>query len=226
MPDHRTISLTCPICEAQFSVKPSHAKRRRYCSKRCMAVAYADRISGENNFNWRGGRRPYYGPSWRPAMRAVRVRDQVCQRCQKSSKETGRALDVHHVVPFRAFGLARHAEANTLSNLIAYCNPCHLLVEWEVNRTNLQYARWNEWGPLTADNRPVWQGPRVPPEHVLKGSSHPRSKLTDDDVLTIRADYAAKRATQVALAARYSVKQAHISSIVLGKTWKHLPLTP
>lgn len=67
-------------------------------------------------------------------MRAARARDKVCQRCGKTPKEAGKALDVHHLVPFRQFGLARHAEANRIENLIALCNPCHLLTEWEGNR--------------------------------------------------------------------------------------------
>jgi predicted HNH restriction endonuclease len=40
-----------------------------------------------------------------------------------------RQLDVHHIIPFRKFGIERYQEANSLSNLICYCNLCHLIVE-------------------------------------------------------------------------------------------------
>ncbi len=61
-------------------------------------------------------------------------RDKACADCGKTEAQTGRELDVHHIVPFRAFSVARHAEANALSNLMALCNECHTRREWEANR--------------------------------------------------------------------------------------------
>ena len=60
------------------------------------------------------------------------------------------------------------------------------------------------------------------PESYPKGSEWPMAKLTDDDVRLIRALYNRGEATQVTLAATYGVLQPTISSIVLGKTWKHI----
>ena len=222
MPPNATarVDLTCGTCQVVFPVKPSQANRRHFCSKKCQGQWQSANNVGPANHAWKGGRESYYGPTWRPARRATRSRDKACRRCGKTPKETGKALDVHHLVPFRSFGLARHAEANDISNLIAYCNPCHLLVEWETNRINPAYARWDAHPPMSTDARPKWES-HFPEQ---KGAAHPRAKLTDADVLTIRADYRSRRATQVALATRYNVKQAHISSIVLGKTWSHLPL--
>jgi predicted HNH restriction endonuclease len=34
-------------------------------------------------------------------------------------------LDVHHIIPFRKFGIDRYREANKISNLISLCNSCH-----------------------------------------------------------------------------------------------------
>jgi 5-methylcytosine-specific restriction endonuclease McrA len=134
------MTKTCPVCSTTFAVKPSHAGKRVYCSKLCQGAALSIAWRGENNPGWTGGYEPYYGPSWRPAMRAVRKRDKVCRRCEVSPKELGRALDVHHLTPFKAFGVARHLEANDISNLIALCNTCHLAVEWETNRRSLHAA--------------------------------------------------------------------------------------
>jgi predicted HNH restriction endonuclease len=61
----------------------------------------------------------------------------MCQQCGKTPKDTGKALDVHHIQPFRTFGVARHADANALSNLIALCSRCHLRTEWEARRRSL-----------------------------------------------------------------------------------------
>jgi endogenous inhibitor of DNA gyrase (YacG/DUF329 family) len=128
------VTLTCPVCQQPFSVKASHAARRRFCSKACQGADLAMQWAGENNPGWTGGYEPYYGPTWRPAMRLVRLRDKVCRDCGISPKELGRQLDVHHRTPFKEFGLARHAEANDPDNLIALCNTCHLKEEWRENR--------------------------------------------------------------------------------------------
>ncbi len=99
-----------------------------------MAIAQSMEMAGEANMNWQGGYEPYYGPGWRKTRRAVWARDTVCQRCGMTPEQNGKALDVHHIVPFRSFGIVRHEEANALSNLTALCHDCHLIVEWETNR--------------------------------------------------------------------------------------------
>lgn len=123
------VTKPCEVCGNEFVTKASHQARRRTCSKLCYGALLATLIAGENNFNWKGGYDPYYGPSWRPAMREARKRDKVCVDCGKTPKENGRALDVHHIIPFRLFGLECHIEANDLSNLVALCKVCHLLRE-------------------------------------------------------------------------------------------------
>ena len=50
----------------------------------------------------------------------VRARDVVCQGCGKTGAESGRALDVHHLQPFRFSG------DNSLDNLVALCRSCHM----------------------------------------------------------------------------------------------------
>jgi len=54
-----------------------------------------------------------------------------------------------------------------------------------------------------------------------KGELHPRARLTEDDVRTIRARAAAGE-TQRPLAREYGVDQATISNIVTRKSWKHV----
>lgn len=124
------VFVKCAVCGDEFHVKPNERDRRKCCSKSCDAVMRSEVWQGEGNPRWHGGYEPYYGPSWRPAQRAARKRDKVCQRCGVSPDELGKELDVHHIQPFRTFGIQRHREANDLSNLICYCPSCHLTVEW------------------------------------------------------------------------------------------------
>ena len=74
----------------------------------------------ERNPNWRGGRALSYGSGWKVIKEQVRARDRVCQHCGKTPEESGRALDVHHLQPFRFSG------DNSLDNLVALCHSCHM----------------------------------------------------------------------------------------------------
>ncbi|MBW8009693.1 MAG: DEAD/DEAH box helicase [Chloroflexi bacterium] len=67
-----------------------------------------------------------YGSSWKQQKNAARERDNfTCQNC--GEVEDGRAHDVHHKIPFRAF--ASFEEANRLENLVTLCRPCHRRAE-------------------------------------------------------------------------------------------------
>lgn len=125
--------LTCPICGKVYEAKQSQAKRgRRCCSRKCQGIWHSENnvVTGPNNPHWKSGRVPdYYGPNWPRTQRAVRERDQVCLGCGVSPEELGRELDVHHLTPFRDFGLERYEEANRLDNLVALCPACHK--RWE-----------------------------------------------------------------------------------------------
>lgn len=127
----KRVTLECPQCHKPFRVKHSHATRRRFCSRSCMA-AFQRTLTGPQASNWQGGYDPYYGPNWRAQRRNARRRDgYICQRCGITEDQLGRQLDVHHITPFRTFGPQRYREANRLANLISLCPICHLRVEHE-----------------------------------------------------------------------------------------------
>jgi len=69
---------------------------------------------------WKGGPALSYGAGWKRVKGIVRQRDQVCRRCAKTPEENGRALDVHHIEPFRFSG------DHSLENLVALCRSCHM----------------------------------------------------------------------------------------------------
>lgn len=129
---YKRVEKQCPQCGKVFMVKQSQASRRRFCSKICHSrwLSESGTMAGDLNRNWQGGPFSYYGPNWVRQRRTARHRDNyTCQLCGVSEQQLGRELDVHHVVPFRNFGVAQYQQANRLSNLISLCNKCHLIVE-------------------------------------------------------------------------------------------------
>ena len=54
-----------------------------------------------------------------------------------------------------------------------------------------------------------------------RGQRHGMSKLTDEQVLSIRSDYATGQVLQSELAVKYGVRQQQISRIVRGISWGH-----
>jgi hypothetical protein len=125
---------TCEQCGASYQTTPK-ATRGRFCRRACFAawMAAGNAPSGEDSPNWHGGYLPYYGGSWRRARRQARDRDGRCMVCGVTPKELGKSLDVHHLIPFRTFGVERHLEANAPSNLVTLCPPCHTRLEWQTN---------------------------------------------------------------------------------------------
>lgn len=129
------VEIQCAQCGKMLRRKPCQLPSRRgrsraFCNQECSGEWKAANLTGEKVYNWKGGYLPYYGPSWSRARREARRRDgYTCQRCGKTQAELGRALDVHHIIPFREFGIERHLEANAGTNLISYCNSCHKFVE-------------------------------------------------------------------------------------------------
>lgn len=124
----KRVTLTCPQCGKEFAVKESQSSRRRFCCKQCHAQWQSESgiYSGENNHNWRGGYEPYYGANWQTQRRNARRRDRyTCQKCGITESELGKQLDVHHITPFREFGIERYKEANRIANLVSLCNKCH-----------------------------------------------------------------------------------------------------
>jgi len=76
-----------------------------------------------------------YGPEWKRISEVIRARDYyLCQNCGVA--EGGRAHDVHHKIPLRAFrdenGNIMLERANHPENLITLCQPCHRLAETSV----------------------------------------------------------------------------------------------
>ena len=59
-------------------------------------------------------------------------------------------------------------------------------------------------------------------KHEQRSEMGPRAKLTEKEVLEIKARYKAAIRNGVALAKEYGVEATTIYDIVNGRTWKHL----
>lgn len=130
-----TVERACSICGELIERPPSQFYGAgQVCSDACKKEYMSAQMSGENNHFWKGGSEGYYGPSWKKQRRKALERDgRQCVSCGCSEKdhqeEHGEGLHVHHVTPFRKFGLEQHETANRLNNLVTLCRSCHQ--RWE-----------------------------------------------------------------------------------------------
>ena len=76
-----------------------------------------------------------------------------------------------------------------------------------------RHVKWSTYQENTAD--------RYLHGTVPLGSSHPLSKLTEQDVVEIRAMYAS--CTRKAIAEKFNIDQSTVESIHRRETWRHVP---
>lgn len=116
-----SIKCVCEMCGTEFLRTKYKVDKYggRYCSRECSSKS--QEIPGTDS---------YRGPNWKQQRRKARHRDKyICQRCGITEEQYGKALDVHHLVPFKEFGAIMYEDANRLSNLISLCKSCHITVE-------------------------------------------------------------------------------------------------
>lgn len=134
----------CPGCGKTVLVPAGKKAKRRYCTLSCARATYnRTHLRAERNGRWRGGKVMSYGPEWRRIKAEVRARDGVCRECGKTSSENGRALDVHHLDPFRFSG------DNSPKNLVTLCRSCHMQADDHGRRGNERFLKH------TAPRRPT-----------------------------------------------------------------------
>ncbi len=129
--------VNCAVCG--HATETTHYRlarnKQHFCSRTCKARWASQNTSGANSWHWKGGEIDYYGPNWNTQQREARKRDKyTCQACGKTQKKNGRALDVHHVKPFKTFGYMpeqndNYLTANELTNLLSLCKVCHKRAE-------------------------------------------------------------------------------------------------
>lgn len=127
------ITEPCANCGAPVSRPPWSASKEgemTFCDYSCFGAWKANNWCGDGNPAWLGGHANYYGANWLRQARDARRRDgHVCQLCGIGEEKLRRALDVHHIKPFRFFGIGEYRKANSLKNLVSLCGTCHTTVE-------------------------------------------------------------------------------------------------
>lgn len=144
----------CEHCGRAVARPPwaAHQNARTFCDRACFGKWKADTWNGAANPAWSGGHPPYYGMNWKRQQRATRRRDDhTCQLCRLIETKSRRALDVHHIRPFRFFSSTEYRSANKLANLITLCSRCHTKAErrsragtilsWSALRSQLSHSR-------------------------------------------------------------------------------------
>lgn len=132
-PDLRRDSIECEVCGCKKDVTTYELKHieHHFCSKSCYGEWQSENLNGEDNPNYKGGVRTYYGGSWKKQRQKALDRDnQTCQSCGSEQD-----LHVHHIIPFNEF--EESEEANELGNLVTLCSQCHRRWEGIPVRPNL-----------------------------------------------------------------------------------------
>jgi len=130
------VHFECLGCGRDATVQRRDLSKRKYCSRACYRAHFNQRyLAGERNGRWRGGRALSYGPGWKQIKQQVRERDRACRGCGKTPEENGRALDVHHLDPYRFSG------NNDLDNLRALCRSCHMRADDHGRRGSAAFLR-------------------------------------------------------------------------------------
>jgi len=128
------IKLTCSECGETFERAKSGVvgtEKHYFCSKECQAKNIDYILRGEYHFRYIDGEsKNNRGKGWIRTRKEVRLRDNyTCGICGITEKEIGKALDVHHIKPYRLFDDSE--EANSINNLISLCPSCHHREEYK-----------------------------------------------------------------------------------------------
>ena len=126
--------IGCSVQAVQNALKRFEISTRDLKSSK-NTDRYLDKYRGEKNWAWRGGYDWNRGSDWGKQRRKTRKRDNnTCQCCGTTSKEVGKNLDVHHIIPYRI------SKSNDLENLITLCPNCHIKADWEFRKLEEEFG--------------------------------------------------------------------------------------
>ena len=119
---HNLVTIFCKECNKKLVINLYEVKRgRKFCSKKCLGQANGRRVSGKNNWNWKGGISPrdLASPKYREWRRKVFERDGY--KCVQCGYDEGRILEAHHIKPWSQYPEVRF----DITNGMTLCKSCH-----------------------------------------------------------------------------------------------------
>lgn len=96
------------------------------------------------------------------------------------------------------------------------CNPAHLFTGTSADNSSDMKAK----GRAAMGDK---HGSRLHPERLLRGESHYRSKLTEQQVTAIR-QRRNSGATYSAICREFGIAKTTLGHLLSGRSWKHIPL--
>jgi hypothetical protein len=202
----KVVNRACENCGRTFSIYPSRARGRngRFCALACFhAKNYAD---------------PGHARFWSKVDRSGDCWLWTATRRADGYGQFRHAGEMHGAHRF-SYEIERGPIPGGLM-VLHRCdnppcvNPAHLFLGTGVDNARDMVEKGRSLAGARAPSH-------LHPERLPRGADHPRARLTDSDVLMLRA---APRRTLSSIARRLGVCTATVWAAASGKTWKHLPL--
>jgi len=141
----------CQQCGKVFKIYLSCTKRNRgkFCSRKCKGIWQSENTHGKNSPHWQGGIsfEPYCQKFNNEFKEYIRNKfDRVCFLCQKTERENGRKLSVHHVNYNKGCG----CDNDGTCQFVPLCISCNSKVnknrsEWETKIKAKMRNKLNGW---------------------------------------------------------------------------------
>lgn len=211
MQPHDTTSVlqygTCqnPACKITFTFYPS-ASAGKFCSVACYLVTPRPRRSLSERF-WakidKNGPVPVHcpelGPCW--VWTGIGPTEYGCIGSGGTGGRDGVTLPAHRV--------GYELQVGPIPDGLDVCHHCD----------NPPCCRGSH---LFVGTRQVNMADATAKGRIPRGSSRPNAKLTETQIVAIRAEYASGGTSESALGQRYGVSRSAINRILRGTLWGHV----
>jgi hypothetical protein len=205
------VQCICPVCGSAFSVKPSHASKRRFCSSECrLAGGWRKRNTLADRF-WprvnKDGPIPEHRPEIGPCWLWTGAKDGVGYGHISTG---GKARNGGRMIGTHVASIIIH-DGSIPDGLRALHHCDNRLC---VRRSHLFV------GTQQDNIRDMHTKGRAGTPQRRRGPDNLNAKLTYEQVAEIRAAYAAGGISQPQLGCRYGVSHSTIGLIVRNRAWR------